>query len=178
MSVALLGATYAVQRGRTWGVALSFTLGVMLAGVAALGIAPLWFAFVGLLAMRPFASAFPLFTRFDRGAAVTLAALASGIGAVGAVAWKEYAFALFRALPLLSPSIYPHHGLALLALVVGAVVGKRFLPASTTVTNTAEALAEPSRVRIGDLGEANHDAAYEELESELGGQRARSVTPR
>ncbi len=177
-SVVLLVAVHAAQRGRTWGVALSATVGITFAGLWALGIAPLWFVLVGLLALRPFGRLWPIFARFDRGAAVALAALVTGVGTLGALAWKAWAVDLFRAFPLLEPSVYPQHGIALLALAGGGLVARHLLRPKAPVAQQDEASAEPARVRVATeqaLSSAEDAVAMEELESELqGGSRART----
>ena len=168
-SILLLVATIAAHRGRTWGVALSFTLGVTFAGVALLGIAPMWFSLVGILAARPFLRMLRHFVRFDRGATAVLATLAAGAGALGAVAWREYAFSLFQAFPSLRPSLHPHHGLVLLGMVVSAVVGSRLLrgPRVVEEATATTRIRIDEGVRVAGVTPADDAAALAELESEL-----------
>jgi hypothetical protein len=175
-SILLLLAAHAAQRGRTWGVGLSFALGVTFAGLWALGIAPIWFAIVGVLAARPFVSLFRHFSRFDRGAAALLAVLAAGLGGLAAVAWQHYALALFRAFPFLTPSAYPHHGLAVLAMIAGAFAVRK-LSSEADPERAADdrhvegdaSVIEHARVRVStDEADGLEEAdALAELESEL-----------
>jgi hypothetical protein len=120
----ILGARAAL-RDRAWGIALAFAAAVWFPAVALLGIAPPWFVFVGLLGAFPFALTWRSFARFDVGAARLLAVLAASFGLAGAWAWKEVAWSIFAAVPLLRPSFEAHEGLALgaaSAIALGAVV--------------------------------------------------------
>jgi hypothetical protein len=170
VSVLLIGAALAAQRGRTWGVALSFALGATFFGVWALGIAPLFFAFVGVLAMLPFGRLYRHFAGFDRGAAAVLAVAASSAGLVSAVAWKAWALDLFRALPLLTPSLYPHHGIVVLAmLAVGTVLFRRANAATPNLAFAAEGASgslEEARVRVAPALRVDDNDSEEALETD------------
>jgi len=167
-TVVLLVATAALGRGRTWGVALSLLMGAMLFGVWALGIAPAWFAFLGLLAAAPFVSLARDFARFDRSATAWLSALAVGLGSLGAAAWKGGALALFRAVPLLAPSVYPHHGLVVAALAATA--------AALALRGRTRADAVGIRTRVAAIGprvvSADHEARSEDLAEEDAARKA------
>ncbi|MFO0738296.1 MAG: hypothetical protein U0270_20555 [Labilithrix sp.] len=155
----LLAASAAGSRGRTWGVALAFPLGVTFLGICALGIAPPWFALLGLLAIRPFMRMWRHFFAFDRGATVLLTSAATALGAAGAVAWKTYAHALFQAVPALVPSIYPHHGV--LVLAIGALASVAGLLQGRAEERADAAQPAAARVRIAD---PVAEPSYEELE--------------
>lgn len=175
-SLLLLGATFAARRGRTWGVAAAFTVGVTFLGLWSQGVGTPWFALVGILAVRPFLRLFRHFLRFDRGAATLLAAVATALGIGGAVAWKAYAFALFEAFPALMPSLYPHHGMAIAAMLGGIGVASHLLhrrPAAATGAVAPEEALPEARVRIAaDEPEPTEQrVALEELEAELESER-------
>lgn len=127
-SLFLIGGALAAQRGRTWGIGMSFAAAVAFPVAFAIGIAPPWFCLVGLAGMLPFALTWRPLARFDKGAATVLAAIAVAGGAGAAMAWKEMAWDVFTAFPSLIPSRYAHHDVALLATIavtVGLVAGWR-----------------------------------------------------
>ncbi|NUP08936.1 MAG: hypothetical protein HOW73_23045 [Polyangiaceae bacterium] len=160
-SLMIVGAI-AAQRNRTWGVMLSFAMAVTFAVTAFIGIAPIWFLAVAAVGAMPFVLTRDALVRFDRGAAKLLAAGAIGIGATAAVAWKGIAWSVFTTFPMLLPSRYPQHGLAVLALfVVGLVAGvaqrRRLLREQVRVGGATE------RVRIDAV---NSSYAAAELEAE------------
>jgi hypothetical protein len=166
-SVLLIVGASAAQRGRSWGVALSFGAAAAFPVAWAIGIAPPWFCLVGIIGALPFALASRAFARFDRGATALLAVLAASAGAFGALAWKEYAWSLFMSFPSIRPSLEAQHGLALTAVVASAIVAARL------GRGTAGApLAEESHVRIAqhvrvaDLGERSADVATDAEEHE------------
>src|SRR4029079_10605076 len=80
----------------------------------------------GVVGALPFARASRAFARFDKGATALLTVIAASVGASAAIAWKEMAYSIFTDYPLLRPSIYPQHGLALLAVVATALLAMRF----------------------------------------------------
>lgn len=123
-SLLILGGTLAASRGRTWGLGLAFAAAVAFPASVFIGIAPLWFGLVGWAGAWPFLLSYRALARFDRSAATALTTVAALGGFLGAVCWKAYAFDVFRALPILTPSLHPHHGLALLSTLaaVGAFI--------------------------------------------------------
>ncbi len=122
----LVAGAVAAERGRTWGIALSLAAASAFPVAWLIGIAPMWFCFVGVAGAMPFLHALPAFKRFDRGATATLAAFSVALGAGGAILWKNLALSVFSAVPLLRPSIYPHHGIAIAMLVtLGIVLTRR-----------------------------------------------------
>lgn len=148
-SLFLIGGALAAQRGRTWGVGMSFAAAVSFPVAFAIGIAPPWFCLVGLAGMLPFALTWRPLARFDKGATAVLAAAAVTAGTAAAMAWKEMAWDVFTAFPSLMPSRYAHHDVALLATVavtVGLVAGWR-----RTARDAAEASSDTAtRYRIVD----------------------------
>jgi hypothetical protein len=144
----LLAGSVAGARGRTWGVALAFLIGITFVSIWMLGIAPGWFALVGLLAARPFARMFRHFLRFDWGAAAMLASGATVLGAALGVAWKAFAHDLFAALPLLIPSLEPHHGALVAAIGAAGTVAAIRQARQEKKTATAETEPVATRVRI------------------------------
>lgn len=160
----IVGATAAL-RGRTWGTALAFASAVAFPVAFAIGIAPLWFVFVGLIGALPFILASGALARFDRRATAWLAGIAAGLGASGAIAWKLVAWDLFAAFPSLRPSVFPQHGLAVLGLLVFGMFA--IVAASrSTAQSRKQALASPSsRVRIADGAAEDHAAAEAEAEA-------------
>jgi hypothetical protein len=169
-SLVLIGGAAAAQRGRTWGIGLAFAAAMAFPVAFAIGIAPAWFCLVGLAGAWPFALTARPFARFDKGATMLLAAIAASAGAAGAIAWKEFAWTIFRTFPSLRPSIDAQHGLAVaatVAVVVGALAGR----------SRGRATSEGPRVRVaeslsaGDAlaterSEALDDAAYAELDDD------------
>jgi len=123
----IVGAT-AARRGRSWGVGLALAAAAAFPVAWAIGIAPPWFCLVGIVGALPFAIASRAFARFDKGATALLAFLAASAGAIGAIAWKEYAWSIFTTFPISRPSIEAQHGLALATLTtivaVAAVMAK------------------------------------------------------
>jgi hypothetical protein len=139
----ILGAT-AARRGRSWGVGLALGAAAAFPVAWGIGIAPVWFCLVGLVGALPFVIASRAFARFDKGATTLLAVLAASTGAIGAIAWKEFAWSIFRTFPLSRPSIEAQHGLALSALTAVAVV------AALTMRSKHSALDGGQRVRVGE----------------------------
>jgi hypothetical protein len=142
-SILLIVGALAAQRGRAWGIGLTFATAVSFPVAYAIGIAPAWFCLVGLVGALPFATTVRPFARFDKGATALLALLTATGGAAVAMAWKEIAFDLFYAFPSLRPSGSPQHGLALLATlaVVGVAVASR---------SRAQSTSGEARLRIGE----------------------------
>lgn len=153
----LLAGTWAGARGKTWGVTLAFLVGITFVSIWMLGIAPGWFALVGLLAIRPFVRLFRHFLRFDWAAAALLASGTTVIGAAAAVAWKAFAIDLFNAFPLLVPSFEPQHGLAVAGIGAAATLMavRHWRDAEIRVAT------EPERVRIAAFGETAETAPAE-----------------
>lgn len=160
----ILGATAAL-RGRTWGTALSLASAIAFPVAWAIGIAPPWFVFVGLIGALPFVLASGALARFDRSATAWLAGLAAGLGALGAVAWKLVAWDLFAAFPALRPSVFPQHGLAVLGLLAFGMVA--IVAASRSSARDRRRIAPPDapRMRIADRSE--HAEARAEGEDEI-----------
>lgn len=124
----LIAGTLAAQRGRTWGVALSFVVAVWFPVAAFIGIAPAWFIGVGLAAATPFLQLWRSFTKFDRGATALFAGLATSLGVGAAFAWKSVAWTLFTSFPSLMPSRVFQNGLVvvtMLAAMVGFAIHRR-----------------------------------------------------
>lgn len=159
-SLVLVGAL-AVRRGRTWGLGLSFAAAAWFPAAWLVGIAPPWFAVVGSLAALPFVLTSRALAQFDARATALLAALAAGLGGLGAVGWKAVAASVFDAVPLLAPSVYAHHGAALVAIVL-AVVGVAAARARRRIA--APDAAEGARVRVADAVEAPAAAVATEAE--------------
>lgn len=172
-SLLLLTGAYAASRERTWGVALSYMLGVTFVGIALLGVAPAWFGILGFLAIRPFARMFRHLLRFDRGAALLLASGASLLGIAGAMGWKGFALDLFAAFPALVPSLHLHH-LPLVA-TVGAVAS--FLALRRVRAEEREAVPF-TRVRIAPEAPAVAELEDEEAAAELEEAAPRRVAER
>jgi hypothetical protein len=153
-SVLLITGAIAAQRSRVWGIGLAFGAAVAFPVAWAIGIAPMWFCLVGLAGALPFALTLRAFMRFDRGATALLATLAASAGALGAIAWKEYALTTFAMFPSLLPSIEPQHGVTLATLaVLGAVVSRARLREGAD-----EGVRIASRIRVG-ADESRSDAA-------------------
>ena len=182
----LIAGTLAAQRGRTWGVALSFVVAVWFPVAAMIGIAPAWFIGVGLAAATPFLQLWRSFTKFDRGASILFASLATSLGVAAAVAWKSVASTLFTAFPWLAPSRFFENGLvvsATLAVMVAFAIHRiRQRPAPpprATIdlrasTGGLRFVARPARVASSDAAAAA-DAAFEHA---LDAEDARSGTLR
>jgi hypothetical protein len=154
-AVLLIGGAFVAQRGKTWGLALAFAAAAAFPVAWLIGIAPFWFCLVGVAGAIPFLQALPSLVRFDRRATGVLGAITIAMGAAGAMLWKEYALDVFRSVPMLRPSFYPHHGLALAALLaVGLVALVKRRPSQEPRLR----VATDSAVRIG---------AEEELLEEL-----------
>ncbi len=164
-AVLVIAATMAAQRGRTWGVALAFAVGVWFPVAFLIGIAPVWFLVVGAAAAWPFLQLWRSFARFDRGAATTLAAMATVTGVAGALTWKSIAFPLMKAFPVLAPSQYAQNGLAVLAtlgVLVAIVASRRKLVPDAPEDRSR--VAEP--VRFAVMRDDSDLRAEEELEAE------------
>jgi hypothetical protein len=142
-SVLLILGAAAAQRGRTWGIGLAFATAVAFPVAFAIGIAPAWFCLVGLVGALPFALTLRPFARFDKGATALLAVLAATGGAAVAIAWKEIAWSVFRALPSLRPTEDVQHGVAL-AATLGVIL------ATIASQGRRRSGAEEARVRIGE----------------------------
>lgn len=166
-SVLLLGAA-AAKRGRAWGVALMFAQAAAFPVAFLIGIAPPWFCLVGIVGALPFLLTSGAFARFDKTATRLLAALAVSGGAIGAVAWKHYAWSVFQAMPSLLPSTRPHHGFivaAVAALAVSLAVRRRAGEREEEREAEHEAGA---RVRVGlPVRVAGATSLAEEAEREL-----------
>ncbi|MBL8743888.1 MAG: hypothetical protein JNK04_22420 [Myxococcales bacterium] len=175
-AVLLILGTMAAQRGRTWGVLLSFMVAVWFPVAFLIGIAPVWFVAVGLAGAWPFLQLWRSFVRADRGAATTLAVVASALGMAGALAWKSLAFPLMLVFPALAPSMYAQNGLAVLGtlgvLVAIAVTRRKLVPDAGAAPVGDLRIQEP--VRFADP--SDHEAAV--AEAEQAEQEQRSATRR
>jgi hypothetical protein len=160
MSLLLIAGATAALRQRTWGVGLALTAACWFPVAFAIGIAPAWFCLVGLVGALPFALVSRALARFDSQATALLAALAAVFGVIGAVTWKQVAFSLFEVFPSLTPTVVPNHGLALVALVAGAVLARR-----RSLANDES--GEGSRVRVAQPVRVHTERDLElELEAE------------
>jgi hypothetical protein len=117
----LLVGTLAAQRGRTSGVALSFVVAGWFGFAGLLGVGPTWFLGVGVAAALPFVQLWRSFVKFDRGASVVLAGLATTFGLGAAIAWKSVAWLVFTTFPSLSPSRVFENGAVVTAMLAGMV---------------------------------------------------------
>lgn len=185
-SVLLIAGAFAAQRGRTWGLGLSFAAAVAFPVASMIGIAPPWFWMVGVAGALPFIVASRALARFDKGATAILAGWGIGMGALGAIAWKEYALDVFRQFPILIPSIQAQHTGALVVTAIAATIALAVRPS----LGRAGPREEEGRLRIAsDLrleGEARLDqevGSHPELEEERaredeerGGPRERRLT--
>ena len=171
----LIGAT-AAQRGRTWGVALAFAAAVAFPVAWMIGIAPPWFALVGIVGSLPFAIASRAFARFDKGATTVLALIAMTAGALGALAWKEYAWSIFTMFPAFRPSIEAQHGLALTAVVASAALAMRFGRSALGGTGGEQHVRIAQHVRVGEVanGEVTETAAADEADEAESHERRRA----
>jgi hypothetical protein len=160
MATLLLVGAAATRRGRTWGVALAFAAASWFPVATAIGIAPPWFVFVGLIGALPFALMSRAMLRFDARATVLMTGLGASLGTAGAIAWKDLAPDVFATFPSLTPSLYANHGLAVVTLLSAALVAKalrRGEPKSATIRVADDASSE-LRTRVSDE-EAWEDAA-------------------
>lgn len=117
----LIVGTLAAQRGRTSGVALAFVVAGWFGFAALLGVGPTWFLGVGHAAAMPFFQLWRSFVRFDRGASVVFASLATTVGLGAAIAWKSVAWTVFTTFPSLSPSRVFENGAVVMAMLAGMV---------------------------------------------------------
>lgn len=169
-SVLLLVGAAAAKKGRAWGVALMFAQAAAFPVAVLIGIAPPWFALVGILGSLPFLLTSGAFARVDKGATRVLAALAMMGGAAGAVAWKHYAWSVFQSIPALLPSTRPHHGFivaAVAALAVSLAARRTEEDEETHGEHEADArvrVAVPSRIAEPRTPE---EEAERELDEEL-----------
>lgn len=138
-----LGAS-AAAKGKTWGIALSLMSAVSFPVAFLIGIAPPWFALVGVAGVMPFLISLPAFAKFDKRATALLVAIASVFGAAGAIGWKAIAWDVFGAVPALSPSIFAEHPFLVAAI---AAAGVTFIARSHRA-NKALAPAAGSNVRV------------------------------
>lgn len=93
----LVVGAQAALRERTWGVGLLLGTATAFGVAAATGFGPGWFAVVAALSALPFAMTLGPMVRFDGAAAATFAMLSTALGAAGAMAWREAAYALWHA---------------------------------------------------------------------------------
>jgi len=130
-SLLLITGAVAARRGRTWGVALTFAQAAAFPVAFLIGIAPPWFCLVGAIGSLPFLLSSRALLRFDKTATRVLAALGMLGGALGAIGWSAFAATVFNAIPVTTPSVYPHHGLiALLTAIVGGALIVKQRPAA------------------------------------------------
>jgi hypothetical protein len=171
-SVLLIVGASAARRGRSWGVGLSLGAAAAFPVAWLIGIAPPWFCLVGIVGALPFAIASRAFARFDKGATVLLAFLAASAGAIGAIAWKQFAWSIFTTFPASRPSLEAQHGFAL-AAITALVAVVALTSRSRRVSSSAEGV---ERIRIGEqvrIAKANEDAldgdaAFEEEHTDDG----------
>jgi hypothetical protein len=179
-SVLLLLGAAAARRGKAWGVALAFASACAFPVAWAIGIAPAWFAVVGVVGALPFAYMSRAFMRFDARATAFLAAMAASMGAAGAILWKAFARSAFAAFPSLTPSEEANHGILLTVLctLFAGALASRLLRRPAAVDATADA-----RVRVADgLDRAEpaaaplveEDEAWNELEANEPPRRLRA----
>jgi hypothetical protein len=148
-SVLLLVGAAATVRSRTWGVALALAAGAAFPVAWAIGIAPPWFCLVGIVGAMPFGLFLRDFVRFDARATALMAAIATSLGAAGAILWKQYALAAFMAFPILTPSLDAHHGLAIAALLGAGMFARSRLRGGEEAERTVTIPAySERRVRI------------------------------
>jgi hypothetical protein len=164
-SLLLLAASSAAVRGRTWGVAVAYLIGITFMTLCGLGIAPLFFALLGALAIRPFARVFRHLLDFDRGAAATLAVGATALGGAAGLAWKGFAHSLFNAFPAFVPSLYPHHGWLVAAIGAASTLlilrQHRAAPRERGETRTRVSEDAETHVRIAEDAETEADEAID-----------------
>lgn len=170
-SALMIVGAIAALRGRTWGVVLSFASAAAFPVAWAIGIAPLWFVYVGVIGAMPLLLATSALARVDRQATAVLVGLAASAGAIAAVTWKLVAWDLFMAFPALRPSVFPQHGLAVVALLgIGVAAMVASLRTARRAGQPDEVASEPSRTRIGvgavDAGADVAETAERESESE------------
>lgn len=161
----VVGAATAL-RGRTWGVVLAFASSMAFPVAWLIGIAPAWFAGVGVIGAMPFLLTYPALARVDRRAAALLALLAGSAGALGAVTWKLVAWDAIHAFPSLWPSGYPRHPLAVSALLaLGMVV---MIARSRKERDDLARIDVSERTRLApvDVADAGADASFAEAEAE------------
>jgi hypothetical protein len=168
-SVLLIVGASAARRGRSWGVGLSFAAAASFPVAWLIGIAPFWFCLVGVAGALPFMIASRAFARFDKGATALLAVLAASAGAIGAIAWKEYAWSIFQTFPVSRPSIEAQHGLALTMLTAITAVAVLMTRSKSVASAGGEQVRVAQQLRIADTTEdsslENDHAAYDELEA-------------
>jgi hypothetical protein len=152
----IIGATAAL-RHRTWGIGLMLASAVAFPVAWAIGIAPPWFCLVGLAGALPFVHSWRAMVRFDRGAAMLYAALATIGGTATALLWKTYAYSVFDAIPALTPTDEAGHlgllgataAMAAIAIASGLRVG-----GCTQVRARVAATSEPAfRVSADEIEE-------------------------
>ena len=179
VSVLLIVGARAAMRERTWGVGLTFAAGVWFSAAWAIGIAPMWFAIVGMLAVMPFAHTWRALARFDKGATALFAAIAAASGALVAIAWKKFAWSLFMTVPLLRPSAEAQHGLALTAVVAASLAVAAHLrrkdEREQRVRIAASAASAPG-LRISELADVDEAGDREEEPAEPLAARGRPFT--
>jgi hypothetical protein len=95
--VLIVGARAALQ-ARTWGIGVILATAIAFPGAVLLGIAPSWFWAVGVIGLVPYVLTLRAMARFDKGATALFTALAGGMGVLGALGWREAAYAIFDAL--------------------------------------------------------------------------------
>jgi hypothetical protein len=103
-SLLLLAGASAALRGRTWGIGVSLAAATAFPAAWLLGIAPPWFALVGLVGALPFVLSLRAMAQFDK-VATALGTTLAGVGALGcAITFKIAAPWLFATFPSLRPS--------------------------------------------------------------------------
>lgn len=162
----LLGASVA-QRGKSWGVALALAAGAWFPVAFLLGIAPSWFMAIGALAAVPFVHAAKAFVKLDRAATWVLASTAISLGTIGAFAWKQAAWSVFEAVPMLRPGLFPQHGLLLAVAAAVSIVAVRMGRASSEDGAALRVSANGPSPRIGLRVPVEHDLEDDANDAEL-----------
>ena len=116
-ALALIVGAAAARRGRTWGIGAVLGAAAYFPVAWSIGIAPLWFCFVGLVGLLPFFAALGPLARFDKAATALGATLTMGFGAFTALAFRAIAPFLFVNFPLLRPNWSLDSGHAVTALL-------------------------------------------------------------
>ena len=156
----IVGAS-AARRGRSWGVGLALGAAASFPVAWAIGIAPPWFCLVGIVGALPFAIASRAFARFDKGATVLLAFLAASTGAIGAIAWKEYAWSFFTTFPVSRPSLEAQHGFALATLATLVVIAGVMARGKHREVAGGQRVRVAEQLRVSDSASREQDAALD-----------------
>jgi hypothetical protein len=175
----LIVGTLAAQRGRTSGVALSFLVAAWFGFAGLLGIGPVWFLGVGLAAAMPFFHLWRSFVKFDRGASLVLASLATTFGLGAAIAWKSVAWTVFTTFPSLSPSRVFDNGAVVATMLAGMVgfevIRRRREKAAAPPVAQTESTALESSARFETSPRRFAEAKEAELDEAIGPSSVRAA---